>query len=178
MAKRIVIGVSGGIAAFKVAAVVSRLVQSGHEVAVAMSPSSTQFVGPATFSALCSSPPVVDIFDSRYSLGAHIELVDGADLLVYAPATAHLLAACATGSASGLLTTMYLHAECPVLMAPAMSAPMWSKPAVQRNVKQLVEDGVNFVGPEEGWLSCRRVGTGRMSEPESILATCERLLAL
>ncbi len=173
---KIVVGISGGIAAYKVATLISRLVQSGNQVSVALSPSALQFVGPATFSALCNQPPVVDSFDPRYPLGPHIELVEGADLVVFAPATAHLIGSCAHAMADGLLSTMYLHAECPILFAPAMSAPMWEKPSVQRNVQQLIDDGVEIVGPEEGWLSCRRKGMGRMAEPETILTRCEALL--
>lgn len=176
MGKRIVVGISGGIAAFKVAMLVSRLVQQGNAVSVALSASSLRFVGEATFSALCGEAPVTEPFDARYPLGAHIQLVEKADLVIYAPATAYLIGACAHGLASNLLSTMYLHAECPILMAPAMSAPMWSKSAVQRNVKQLQEDGVQFVGPAEGWLSCRRIGIGRMAEPEDILQRSLELL--
>jgi phosphopantothenoylcysteine decarboxylase len=104
-------------------------------------------------------------------------LPEAADLLVIAPATARIIASCANGLADDLLATLYLHCECPVLMAPAMSTPMWEKPAVQRNIEQLVSDGVRFVGPESGWLSCRRQGLGRMSEPQTLLAEAEKVLA-
>lgn len=178
MGKRIVVGISGGIAAFKVAMLVSRLVQQGHTVSVALTASALKFVGEATFSALCGQDPVTESFDKRYPLGPHIQLVEGADLVIYAPATANLIGACAHGLASNLLSTMYLHAECPILMAPAMSAPMWAKAAVQRNVQQLRDDGVHLVGPEEGWLSCRRIGLGRMSEPDAILERATQLLEI
>ncbi|AMV30799.1 Coenzyme A biosynthesis bifunctional protein CoaBC [Pirellula sp. SH-Sr6A] len=176
MAHRIVVGISGGIAAYKTAALVSRLVQGGNRVSVAMTPSAEHFIGRAALAALCGQAPVVDSFDSRFPLGPHIELVDGADLLVIAPATAHILGSCAYGLGDGLLPTLYLQSECPVLMAPAMSTAMWSKPAVQRNVQQLRDDGVHFVGPDSGWLSCRRSGEGRMSEPDAILEACMALL--
>lgn len=176
MAHRIIVGISGGIAAFKIASLVSRLVQSGNRVSVAMTPSAEHFIGRSTFAALCGEPPVLDSFDARFPLGPHIELLNGADLLVIAPATAHILGSCALGLADGLIPTLYLQAECPVLMAPAMSSAMWSKPAVQRNVQQLREDGVRFIGPDSGWLSCRRVGEGRMSEPDAILEACMSLL--
>ncbi len=176
MTKRIVVGVCGGIAAYKTAMFVSRLVQRGQDVSVVMTKSSTEFIGPATFTALCSRQPVLDVFDPRFPRGAHIELAEGADLLVIAPATARILASCAHGIADDLLATLYLHFEGPVLMAPAMSTPMWEKLAVQRNVKQLVDDGVSMVGPESGWLSCRRTGVGRMSEPDQILQAVDRLL--
>jgi phosphopantothenoylcysteine decarboxylase/phosphopantothenate--cysteine ligase len=170
---RIVVGVSGGIAAYKSAVLVSRLVQSGHRVSVVMTPKATEFVGAATFAALTGSGRVVNPFDSRFPLGPHIELAQDCKLLVIAPATARMIASCALGLANDLLSTLYLNVECPVLFAPAMSAPMWDKPAVQRNIQQLKSDGVHLVGPESGWLSCRRIGFGRMSEPESILEACK-----
>lgn len=169
MSGRIVVGISGGIAAFKTATLVSRLVQLGETVSVVMTESAQQFVGPATFSALCNSQPVIHPFDSRFPLGPHIELAQDCKLLIIAPATAHIMGACALGLADSLLSTLYLNVECPVVMAPAMSTPMWEKPAVQRNVEQLRLDGVDLVGPEIGWLSCRRQGAGRMAEPETIL---------
>jgi phosphopantothenoylcysteine decarboxylase len=174
-ARRIILGVSGGIAAYKTAIVASKLIQAGHHVQVAMTQAAVEFIGPATFAALCGSPPVLDINDSRYPLGAHIELAQQADLLIVAPATARLIASCALGLSDDLISTLYLCMTAPVLFAPAMSDVMWSKPAVQRNIEQLRTDGVHIVGPEEGWLSCRRVGQGRMSEPESILNAIEAI---
>ena len=177
MPGRIVVGISGGIAAFKTATLVSRLVQQGETVSVVMTEAALQFVGPATFSALCSSQPVIQPFDARFPLGPHIELAQDCKLLIVAPATAHILASCALGLADTLLSTLYLNVECPVIMAPAMSTPMWEKPAVQRNVEQLRLDGVHLVGPETGWLSCRRQGAGRMAEPETILAFARPFLS-
>lgn len=165
----ILIGIGGGIAAYKMATVVSRLVQQQHRVSVVLTHGAQHFVGKATFAALCGTAPVSETYDDRFPLGAHIELAQGADLLVLAPATARLLASCAQGLADDLLATLYLNCECPVLCAPAMSSPMWDKPAVQRNVATLKSDGVLFVGPESGWLSCRKSGLGRMSEPEKLL---------
>ena len=175
--KVVVLGVGGGIAAYKAATRCSRLAQAGHEVRVAMTPAAMQFVGKATCSALSGRPVATDSFEpSLWPLGPHIELVDGADLFVVAPATANLLAQFAGGLANDLLSTLYLQAACPVLLAPAMSNLMWSKPSVQRNVKQLREDGCQFVGPEAGWLSCRQSGEGRMSEPETILHSVQECL--
>jgi phosphopantothenoylcysteine decarboxylase/phosphopantothenate--cysteine ligase len=125
---------------------------------------------------LCGSAPVIDGFDPRYPLGPHIELAQECDLYVVAPATARLLASCALGLADDLLATLYLNMECPVVFAPAMSAPMWDQPAVQRNVEQLRADGAHLIGPESGWLSCRREGFGRMAEPETILEACQAWL--
>ncbi len=168
--QRIVVAIGGGIAAYKVATLVSRLVQSDYRVEVALTQGATHFVGQATFAALCGRAPTLDTYDPRYPLGPHIELADGADLLVIAPATARILASCALGLADDLVSTLYLACTCPVVMAPAMSAPMWEKPSVQRNVATLSDDGVELVGPGTGWLSCRKQGTGRMAEPEDILA--------
>lgn len=173
--KKIVVGVTGGVAAFKTAAMVSRLVQDGHEVRVVMTEAATHFVGKATFTALTGSSVVTEIFDPEFPLGAHIELARNSDLLCIAPATANFLAKAAHGIADDLLSTLYLCFMGPVLMAPAMNCEMWDKATVQRNVNQLMEDGVNLVGPDEGWLSCRVRGKGRMSEPETII---EALLKL
>ncbi len=166
---RIVVCIAGGIAAYKVASAVSKLVQSGHSVDVVLTENAHHFVGPATFAALCGRAPVTDIFDARYPLGAHIELAESADLLLIAPATARVLSSCALGLSDDLLSTLYLCCECPVIMAPAMSSSMWAKQAVMRNVEILKSDGVQMIGPESGWLSCRKQGEGRMAEPETIL---------
>lgn len=176
MSHRVVVGISGGIAAFKSAALVSRLAQRGLDVSVVMTEAAEQFIGAATFSALCNRAPVTNAFDSRYPLGPHIELAAECKLFIVAPATAHIMASCALGLADCLLSTLYLNMECPVVFAPAMSTPMWEKPAVARNVDQLKADGVRIVGPDSGWLSCRRMGAGRMSEPDSILSACEPFL--
>lgn len=176
MNSKIVIGISGGIAAYKTATLVSRFVQKGFDVSVVLTDAAQQFIGEATLAALCNRPPVTNAFDARYPLGPHIELAQDCKLLVVAPATAHLIASCALGLGDCLLSTLYLNMECPVVFAPAMSSPMWEKPAVSRNVKQLQLDGVHLVGPGEGWLSCRKLGAGRMAEPEEILQFCESLL--
>lgn len=167
---RILVGIAGGIAAYKTATVVSRLVQAGHCVDVVLTEGAQQFVGQATFAALCGRAPVTEMFDTRFPLGAHIELADEADLLVVAPATARILASCALGLADDLLATLYLNCQCKSIFVPAMSTPMWEKAAVRRNVEQLRADGVQILGPGSGWLSCRKQGAGRMVEPEEILA--------
>lgn len=173
---RVVVGVCGGIASYKSATLVSRLAQRGFDVSVVLTRNALEFVGEATFSALCNRAPVVDGFDKRFPLGPHIELAEDLQLLIIAPATARMIGSCAQGLADDVLATLYLQATCPVLMAPAMSTAMWEKPAVQRNVDQLKRDGVHFVGPESGWLSCRKIGAGRMSEPDSILEASLDLL--
>ena len=173
---RIVIGVSGGIAAFKAASVVSQLVQEGHELEVVMTRAAQKFVGLATFAALTGRPVATRSFDSRFPLGAHIELARNSDLLCVAPATANFLGKSAQGIADDLLSSLYLCFTGTVLMAPAMNNEMWDKPAVQRNVTQLQQDGVQIIPPQEGWLSCRVKGMGRMAEPEDICEAIEKAL--
>lgn len=176
--REIVLGVTGGIAAYKAAALASMLVQREAGVTAVMTRNARRFVGAATFAALTARPVATRSFEpAAYPLGAHIELAARAHLVVVAPASADLLARAAHGEADDLLSTLLLCAECPVLMAPAMNAAMWEKPAVQRNVAQLSADGVIMVPPGEGWLSCRRSGTGRMAEPDQILAAIEAALA-
>ena len=141
-----------------------------------MTRAARKFVGPPTFRALTGRPVVTDQFDRHYPLGAHIELADRADLLCIAPASADLLAKAACGLADDLLSTLLLSFDGPVLLAPAMNAAMWEKPAVQRNVATLRADGYHFIDPQEGWQSCRRTGMGRLAEPTEIHAAIERLL--
>ncbi len=173
----VLIGVTGGIAAYKTATLVSRLVQSGIGVSVVMTRSAGRFVGRATFEALTGRQVCTRaIGQPGQPLGAHIELAGRADLLCVAPATANFLAKAATGLADDLLSTLYLTRTCPVLVAPAMNNEMWSQAAVQRNVRQLEADGVHIIAPTEGWLSCRHVGPGRMAEPEQILAAIQAAL--
>ncbi len=167
--RAILVGVSGGIAAYKTAAMVSQMVQLGIHVHVAMTPAAQQFVGTATFAALTGRPVATQVFDDRlFPLGAHIALAEQCELMCVAPATADFLAKAASGMADDLLSTLYLAFSGPVLMAPAMNSAMWAKPAVQRNVRQLHDDGVVIVEPDSGWLSCRKSGPGRMADPERI----------
>jgi phosphopantothenoylcysteine decarboxylase/phosphopantothenate--cysteine ligase len=175
--REILIGVTGGIAAYKTAMLVSKLVQAGANVTVAMTPAATEFVGPATFAALTGRNVATEVFDDPdYPLGAHITLALKAELFCIAPATANFLAKCAHGLADDLLSTIYLATKAPVLMAPAMNGEMWEKPVTQRNLKQLAADGVQFIDPNEGWLSCRQQGKGRMAEPEQILEAISKVL--
>ncbi len=177
MPSELLVGVTGGIAAFKTAALVSSLVQQGHGVSVVMTRAARKFIGAATFRALTGRPVASDVFDrDRFPLGAHIELAEKADLMVVAPASADFLAKAACGLADDLLSTLVLSFEGPLLVAPAMNSAMWQKPSVQRNVATLRKDGVHFIDPQAGWQSCRRTGMGRMAEPADIQATIERLL--
>jgi phosphopantothenoylcysteine decarboxylase/phosphopantothenate--cysteine ligase len=175
--REIIVGVTGGIAAYKTAALVSQLVQSGANATVVLTADAKQFVGAATFAALTGRPVAERMFDDAYfPLGAHIELARKAKLLVVAPATANFLAKAANGMADDLLSTLYLAFTGPVLLAPAMNTEMWEKAAVQRNISTLREDGIKFVGPEEGWLSCRTRGAGRMAAPEQIFSEIDSIL--
>lgn len=174
--RRVIMGVTGGIACYKVAALVSQLVQSQWEVSVVMTGAAQQFVGAATFAALTGRPVATEIFDDRFPLGAHIQLAQSHDLLCMAPATADFLAKMAHGLADDLLSTLYLCFAGPVMVAPAMNDQMWRQPAVQRNVKQLMDDGVHVVSPVDGWLSCRQSGVGRMAEPDTIRQQVEQLV--
>lgn len=177
LSQEVVVGVTGGIAAYKTADLVSKLAQRGHKVTVVMTTSATRFVGAPTFAALSGRPVAIDMYDGAYPLGPHIELARRASLLCVAPATANFLAQVAHGLANDLLSTLYLCFQGPVLVAPAMNSEMWAKSSVQRNVRQLTQDGVTTVGPGEGWLSCRQSGAGRMAEVPEILGVCEQLMA-
>jgi phosphopantothenoylcysteine decarboxylase len=169
MPHEIIVGVTGGIAAYKTASLVSNLVQDGNRVSVVMTRSARKFVGPATFRALTGRSVFTEMFDRRdFPLGPHIELAQNASLLCVAPATADFMAKAAHGLADDLLSTLLLSFTGPVLLAPAMNADMWAKPAVQRNLSQLRADGVQIIDPGVGWLSCRQKGVGRMAEPEEI----------
>ena len=172
------LGVTGGIAAYKSADLCSKLVQSGASVTVAMTESAEKFIGPTTFEALTGRPVYRDLFRPvEHFRGEHIGLAQRAKLMIVAPATANYLAEIAQGMASDLLSTLALTVTCPLLLAPAMNCEMWAKPAVQRNVSQLRADGVLFVEPGSGWLSCGQIGAGRMAEPAEILQSIERLLS-
>lgn len=172
--RELLIGVTGGIAAYKTAALVSQLVQAGAGVSVVMTDSAQKFVGAATFEALTARPVHSGVFhDAGHPLGAHIELARRAELLCVAPATANYLAKAAQGMADDLLSTLTLSFAGKIIVAPAMNCEMWSKPAVQRNVEQLRQDGFVILDPEEGWLSCREQGAGRMASPERIRQAIE-----
>ena len=175
--RAILLAIGGGIAAYKSAVLCSQLDQRGHDVRVAMTRAGSQFIGPPTLSALSGKPVGIEMFDSKFPLGPHIELADKIDLMIVAPATADLLSKFALGQADDLVSTLFLQVRSPVLLAPAMSSPMWDQPAVKRNVDQLRADGCHFVGPESGWLSCRVRGEGRMSEPDDIADAAESLLS-
>lgn len=168
--KRIVLGVTGGIAAYKAAELVRLLVKQGADVQVAMTDGATHFVTATTFQALSGKPVFTDQWDGRMpNAMAHIDLSRQADLILIAPASADFMARVVHGMADDLLATMVLARDCPLLMAPAMNRQMWENPATQRNVVQLQADGVQMLGPASGEQACGEVGVGRMLEPEEIL---------
>jgi len=168
--KRIVLGVTGGIAAYKAAELVRLLGKQGAEVQVAMTEGATHFVTATTFQALSGKPVYLDQWDARMpNAMAHIDLSRQADLILVAPASADFLARVAHGMADDLLATMVLARDCPLLVVPAMNRQMWENPATQRNVVQLQADGVQMLGPASGEQACGEVGAGRMLEPEEIL---------
>ena len=172
--KEVLLGITGGIAAYKSAVIVSRLTQSGVGVNVVMTRSATKLVAPKTFEALSGRPVRCSVFGANTS-HVHIELARSADLFCIAPATANILAKAACGIADDLVSTLILSFDKPILFAPAMNSVMWNKPSVQRNIKQLADDGMFFIGPEAGHLSCGEAGVGRMTEPEKII---ERILQI
>ncbi len=180
--KKILIGISGGIACYKVAAVVSRLVQAGADVRVIMTEAATQFVAPLTFQSLSGHPVLTSMWshDDRPD-SQHIGLARWADLLVIAPCSADMLAKLAAGLTPDLvsLTACALPSTTPLLAAPAMNADMWANPVVQRNLKTLRDLLPHWqeIGPAEGWQACRTQGTGRMSEAEDIVAATAKTLA-
>ena len=166
----VLLAVCGGIAAYKVCEVASRLTQRGAGVTVAMTKAATRFVGPVTFQALTGRRVLTSMWHEHDGAGVpHISLTDAADLMLIAPATANIIGKIASGIADDLVSTLAASAALPVVLAPAMNERMWNSPIVQRNVAALTELGYVSVGPREGWLACRGVGPGRMAEPNEIL---------
>jgi phosphopantothenoylcysteine decarboxylase/phosphopantothenate--cysteine ligase len=169
--KRIALGVTGGIAAYKAAELIRLLIKQGASVQVAMTEAATHFVTPVTFQALSGKTVFTDQWDPRVANNmAHIDLSREADALLVAPASADFLAKVAHGLADDLLTTLVLARTCPLLVAPAMNRQMWENPATRRNIATLVADGVALLGPGCGDQACGETGLGRMIEPEEIVA--------
>ncbi|MNH92618.1 Coenzyme A biosynthesis bifunctional protein CoaBC [compost metagenome] len=176
--KTIVLGVCGGIAAYKAAALTSKLVQAGAKVRVIMTESAVQFVAPLTFQTLSRHHVFVDTFDEKdASVVSHIDLADSADLFVIAPATANVIAKLALGLGDDMLSTTLLATMSQILIAPAMNVHMYANPAVQHNMQTLQNRGVRFVEPGEGQLACGYVGKGRLAEPEEIVEAIEQFFA-
>ncbi len=172
---RVVLGVGGGIAAYKVCEVASRLVQDGHTVDVVMTEAARQFVAPLTFRALTHRPVSTSVADEPVGVLSHVALAHAADVMVVAPATADLLARLASGRADDMLTAVYLGVRCPVLVAPAMEPEMWTHPATRRAATVLAGDGVGLLGPASGRMASGEHGIGRMVEPDAIVRAVRRL---
>ncbi len=172
----IVVGVSGGIAAYKSVQLVRLLVKAGHDVTVIPTEDALRFVGAPTWEAISRNPVTTSVHDDVAKV-RHVALGQGADLVVVAPATANTLARMAAGIADNLLGTTLLATTAPVLVAPAMHAEMWAHPATQANIRTLVGRGVHVIGPDDGELAGGDSGPGRMSEPEAIAEAALRLLA-
>jgi len=170
LTRRLLLGITAGIAAYKAAELARLLQRNNVDVRVAMTGSATRFVGTATFQALTGKPVATDLWDASVANGmAHIELSRGVDAILVAPATADFLAKVAHGIADDLLSTACVARSCPLLVAPAMNVEMWENASTQRNVAQLRADGVAILGPAAGDQACGEVGMGRMLEPEELL---------
>jgi len=168
--KRIVLGVTGGIAAYKAVYLLRLLQKAGSEVNVIMTEAATHFVGPLTFQSLSRRPVAIDMFQLHKDMDiAHVSFAHWADAIVIAPATANTIAKLAMGLADNLLTSTVLDATCPVVVAPAMESNMWSNPATAENIERLRRRGFFVVGPEAGELASGGTGLGRMAEPEAVL---------
>ncbi len=169
---KVILGLTGGIAAYKSAELTRLLVKQGVDVEVVMTEAACRFITPITMQALSGRPVHTDLWDTRSANAmGHIELSRGADAIVVAPASADFLAKLANGLADDLLATLCLARECPLLVAPAMNRQMWQSAATQRNIRRLRGDGVEVMGPAFGDQACGEVGAGRMLEPEELLAT-------
>lgn len=176
--REIVVGVCGGIAAYKAAELVSRLRQRRAAVTVVMTQAAARFVTPLTFAVLSGRRAIASLFEQpeRYE-AEHVALAQKAELAIVAPATANLLAKAAAGVADDALTTMLLSLQCPILIAPAMNHRMWANRVVQENVARLRELGFRIVEPGEGWLACGESGPGRLADLETILKAAQDALA-
>ncbi|MEW9676410.1 bifunctional phosphopantothenoylcysteine decarboxylase/phosphopantothenate--cysteine ligase CoaBC [Lentibacillus sp. L22] len=173
--KNIVLGVTGGIAAYKACALTSKLTQAGANVKVMMTDHAQKFVSPLTFQALSRNPVYTDTFDEKdVKKIAHIDVADWADIVIIAPATANIIAKLAHGIADDMLSTTLLATKATVYIAPAMNVHMYEHPAVIENMQKLADWGYHFIEPGAGYLACGYVGKGRLEEPEMIIETVDR----
>ena len=178
MNPHIVLGVSGGIAAYKAVEILRRLTERGAEVQVVMTRGAREFIAPLTFSTLSQRPVHTEVWgDGNAPAVDHVDLADWADLLIVAPATAHTIGKFAAGLADDFLSTYFLAHRGPVLLAPAMETAMWDSPAVRRNIEILTALGARLTGPGEGLLASGREGVGRMAEPEAIVGQAWSILS-
>jgi len=181
--KKLLIGITGGIAAYKAASVVSALKQAGHDVQVAMTPAACQFVTPLTFAALSQKEVRTELFPAhptadKGQLYPHLYPSTEANLFIVLPATADIIGKLAYGFGDDIVSAsaLSLPATCPKLFCPAMNTQMWDNPVVQENVQTLEKRGWQRIGPEDGLMACGSMGTGRMSEPSDILAAIQTAL--
>jgi phosphopantothenoylcysteine decarboxylase / phosphopantothenate---cysteine ligase len=174
--RRVLLGVTGGIAAYKACVLTRLLTQAEATVQVVMTPSATRFVGIDTFAALSGRPAYTEVWEEPGSV-LHVRLARGADLCVVAPATANVIAKLSGGIADDLITSTLLEATCPLVVAPAMHSGMWEHPATQANIRALQERGTVLIGPARGPLAAGDEGVGRMAEPEDILAALEEVVS-
>ncbi len=173
--KKLLLGITGGVAAYKAAELVRLLIKTGAEVQVVMTEGAQQFITPITLQALSGKPVFTSMWDGGVPNGMpHIELSRNADAVVIAPASADFMAKLLHGRADDLLSTLCLARDCPLLIAPAMNRQMWENPATQRNVAQLIQDGITMLGPDSGDQACGETGMGRMLEPEDLLVQISR----
>lgn len=177
--RSILVCVCGGIAAYKVCDVVSKLAQAKAQVTVAMTAEALHFVGATTFQALTANAVYTDLWTPAEQKDPnHIRLAQQAEMILVAPCTANMMAKMAHGLADDVVSTVLVAADPRrVVVAPSMNAGMWAHPATQRNARRILEDGAQFIGPGEGWQACRTVGTGRMAEPVEILDYISKKLA-
>lgn len=174
--KIILVGVSGGIASYKTVTLVSQLVKDSFSAHVIMTENAQKFVTPLTYRTISNNPVITKTFDDSVMNFPHLELAKDPAILVIAPATANIIGKFACGIADDILSTTFLSVKCPVLIAPAMNTRMYKNAIVQRNIKILKDNKVEFIGPEEGKLACGEEGLGRMSEPEDILNRIKSIL--
>lgn len=173
--RRVVLGVTGSIAAYKAAELVRALVKNGHEVRCVLTPTGARFITALTLAALSKNAVVENLHDPKLYEMAHLSLADWAEVVLVAPATADIIARLAHGRAEGLLDGLILSARCPVIVCPALDAEMWTHPATQANVARLKEYGYEIWGPVDGELASGKVGFGRLMEPVEIARRVERL---
>jgi phosphopantothenoylcysteine decarboxylase/phosphopantothenate--cysteine ligase len=172
--KKLVLGITGGIAAYKAAELVRLLVKSNIDVQVVMTEAACQFITPITMQALSGKPVFIGMWDSSVSNGMpHIELSRDADAILIAPASADFIAKLVHGRADDLLSTLCLARDCPLLVAPAMNKQMWENPSTQRNIEQLTADSISILGPDSGEQACGEIGLGRMLEAEELLSAIQ-----
>ena len=168
--RTVVLGVTGGIAAYKTAYLASALRKQHANVHVVMTEHATQFISPLTFETLTNNRCTVEMFDRHFEYDVkHISLAKAADLMIVAPATANFIAKAANGIADDMLTTVFLAARCPKLVVPAMNTAMYENPATLRNMQRLADDGIRVIEPAEGLLACGDEGKGKMPEPDVLL---------